>query len=158
MISEKLDYAILISLAMREEAEVMASALRAEKIAAFVGNAHHANVDWGWTLALGGMQVFVPHAKIQEAKDAIRRRIKEAAEHPDPEAEPTRRRDHWKVWALVGGSYLLAGFGIPGSTSSTLDGDRMNQVQQAEMQRQNALGFDYGLELMPYGPEWLLPN
>ncbi len=158
MSEERLDYAILISLAMREEAEVMASALRAEGIDAFVGNADHANVDWGWTLALGGMQVFVPRAKIQEAKDAIRGRITEAAEHPDPEAEPTRRRDHWKVWALMAGSYLLAGFGIPGSTSSTLDEDRRNQARQLEMQRLNTLGFDYGMELMPYGPESLPLN
>jgi hypothetical protein len=53
----------------------------------------------------------------------------------------------------MAGSYLLAGFGIPGSTSSTLDGDRMNKVQQAQMQRQNALGFDYELGPMPHGPE-----
>ena len=97
MTSEQLDDTILIALATREEAEVIASALRAEDIDALVGNARHANIDWGWTLALGGMQVFVPHAKIQEAKDAIRRPIKVAAEHRDREAEPTRRRDHWKV-------------------------------------------------------------
>ncbi len=42
---ERLDYAILISLAMREDAEVMACALGAEGIDAFVGNRHHANVD-----------------------------------------------------------------------------------------------------------------
>ena len=102
---ERLDCAVLISLSMREEAEVMASALRAEGIDAFVGNANHANVDWGWTLALGGMQVFVPRAKIQEAKDAIRVRIKEAAEHP--EGESVGRRDRWKLWAVIGFSLGL---------------------------------------------------
>ena len=55
MSEDKRDYAVLISLAMREEAEVAAAALRADGIDAFVGNAHHANVDWLYTLALGGL-------------------------------------------------------------------------------------------------------
>jgi hypothetical protein len=38
MSDERRDYAILVRLYMREEAEVMASALRAEGIDAFIGN------------------------------------------------------------------------------------------------------------------------
>lgn len=131
MSGEQRDYAILISLSMREEAEVMASALRAEGTDAFVGNRHHANVDWGWTIALGGMQVFVPRAKLQEAKEAIRTRLKDAAETPDPEAEPTRRRDRWKVWAVIAVSLFLP---IGGLTAHTLDG-HMNQIaSQSDME------------------------
>lgn len=144
MADERLDYAILISLAMREEAEVMASALRAEGVDAFVGNANHANVDWGWTLALGGMQVYVPQQKLVEAKQVIRERISEAA--ANPEGEAVRRRDHWKIWALIAASYGLGWFGVYTSTSSTLDSDRQNQKWNAESQRLNALGPDYGLQ------------
>jgi hypothetical protein len=102
---ERLDYAILISLSMREEAEVMASALRAEGIDSFVGNRHHANYNWGQIIALGGLQVFVPRLKIDEAKDVIRTRIKEAAEHPEGEA--MGRRDRWKAWAVILGTIGL---------------------------------------------------
>ena len=101
MSDEPRDYAVLISLYMREEAEVMASALRAEGIDAFVGNAHHANVDWGWTIALGGMQVFVPRSRIDDAKSAMRARWKEASENP--EGEPVKRRDRYKAWLVIGG-------------------------------------------------------
>ncbi len=118
MSEERLDYAILISLAMREEAEVMASALRAEGIDAFVGNRHHTNVDWGWIIALGGMQVFVPRQKIDEAKDVIRARIKDAAAHP--EGEMVERRDRWKAWVMILGTlglnayvYWLANLELP---------------------------------------------
>lgn len=142
MADEQLDYAILISLAMREEAEVMASALRAEGIDAFVGNANHANVDWGWTLALGGMQVFVPRKKVAEAKQVIRERIGEAA--ANPEGEAVRRRDHWKVWTLIAASFGLGWIGVHASTSSTLDEDRRNEAWQEEMRRLTAMGPDYG--------------
>lgn len=128
--AEQRDYAILVSLLMREEAEVMASALRAEGIDAFVGNHNHANVDWGWTIALGGMQVFVPRTKVQEAKDVIRARIREAAETPDPEAEPTRRHDRWKVWAVMVAAFFLP---IGGLTAHTLDEHLIRQSFQIEM-------------------------
>lgn len=130
MDAEQRDYAILVSLLMREEAEVMASALRAEGIDAFVGNRNHANVDWGWTIALGGMQVFVPRTKLQEAKDVVRGRIKEAAETPDPEAEPTRRHDRWKVWAAMVAAFFLP---IGGLTAHTLDEHLIRQSFQIEM-------------------------
>lgn len=157
MTEERLDYAILISLSMREEAEVMASALRAEGIDAFVGNRHHANVDWGWIIALGGMQVFVPRLKIDEAKTVIRTRIKEASELPDPEAEPTRRRDHWKIWSVIAGGFVLGWFGIYASTSTTLDADRARQAQTAEWQRDSALGFG-GNSLAPVEPRIFWPE
>lgn len=137
MAEDRRDYGILISLYMREEAEVMASALRAEGIDAFVGNRHHANVDWGWTIALGGMQVFVPRAKLQEAKDVIRARLKEAAEAPDPEAEPTRRRDRWKVWAVIAVSLFLP---IGGLTAHTLDG-HLNDVAFQHSLRDGPFGL-----------------
>ena len=93
------DYAILISLAMREEAEVMASALRAEGIDAFVGNAHHANNDWWASLALGGLQVFVPRSRLAAARHAVRDRMAEADVLAIDEQSP--RRDRWKAWILV---------------------------------------------------------
>jgi hypothetical protein len=121
---------------MREEAEVMASALRAEGIDAYVGNAHHANVDWGWTIALGGLQVFVPRSRIDDAKAAMRARWKEAAENP--EGEPVKRRDRYKAWLVVGGSLLLWFLGIAMPTAHTLDTDinmRAFQVSAAERAR-----------------------
>lgn len=105
MTEERLDYAILISLAMREEAEVMASALRAEGIDAILGNGLHVNTDWHLTLALGGVQVLVPGDKIAEAREVTRERIQEAAAHP--EGEPVSRRDRWKLWAVIAGSWGL---------------------------------------------------
>jgi hypothetical protein len=102
---ERLDYAILISLAMREEAEVMASALRAEGIDAILGNGLHMNTDWHLTLALGGVQVLVPGQKMEEARAVIRERIKDAAENPD--GEPVGRRDRWKLWAVIAFSWGL---------------------------------------------------
>ena len=102
MSEERLDYAILISLAMREEAEVMASALRAAGIDAFVSAISY---NWHMTLAFGCVQVFVPWAKLDEAKQVIRERIKEAAAHP--EGEPVGRRDRWKLWAVIAASWGL---------------------------------------------------
>jgi len=105
---ERRDYAILISLGMREEAEVMASALRAEGIDAFVAPLHHATYNWHLTIALGGLQVFVPRQKLQEAKDVIRARIQEAADNP--EGESVGRRDRWKVWTVIAGYFAFAGY------------------------------------------------
>ena len=100
MADERLDYAILISLAMREEAEVMASALRAEGIDALVGNGQHINSDWHLTLALGGVQVLVPRQKLEEAKVTLGALLDEARAHS--EDEPVGRRDRWKLWAVIG--------------------------------------------------------
>ena len=147
MTEERLDYAVLISLAMREEAEVMASALRAEGVDAFVGNANHANVDWGLTLALGGMQVFVPRQKVKDAKDVIRARISEAAAHP--EGEPLRRRDRWKIWALIASWFFLGWFGISFSSSTTLDQDRWDDIWRVQMERLMALQSDSDSLLHP---------
>lgn len=144
---ERLDYAILISLAMREEAEVMASALRAEGVDAFVGNRHHANVDWGWTLAMGGMQVFVPRQRIAEAKEVIRDRIREAL--ANPEGKPAKRRDHWKVWAVIAGGFVLGLFGINPGSANTLDGDRERQLRDAEWQRNDGLSAYEGYPIAP---------
>lgn len=95
-------YAILISLAMREEAEVMASALRAEGIDAFTGNGLHVGADWHLTQALGGVQVMVPGARLEEAKAAIRARMREAAENSEEADDaPVERRDRWKLWLVV---------------------------------------------------------
>ena len=47
-------YAVLVSLATREEAEVMASALRADGIDAFASLNNHQGMTWLYTLALGG--------------------------------------------------------------------------------------------------------
>lgn len=105
MAEERLDYAVLISLSMREEAEVMASALRAEGIDAFIGNLHHATWDWGHVIALGGLQVLVPRQKLAEARQVIRERISEAA--ANPEGEPVGRRDRWKAWAVIGYSFVF---------------------------------------------------
>lgn len=99
MADERLDYAVLISLLMREEAEVMASALRAEGIDAFLGNLHQASWNWGYVIAFGGVQVMVPRQKLDEAKQVIRERISEAA--ANPEGEPVGRRDRWKAWAVI---------------------------------------------------------
>jgi hypothetical protein len=130
MAEERRDYAILISLYMREEAEVMASALRAEGIDAFVGNRHHANVDWGWVIALGGMQVFVPRAKLAEAREAIRARLRDVAGNPDQDAEPTKRRDRWKVWTVIIVTLLLP---VGGLTAHTIDEHRNRVAFQAEV-------------------------
>ena len=131
--SERRDYGILVSLHMREEAEVMASALRAEGIDAFVGNRHHANVDWGWTIALGGNQVFVPAGKIDQARTLIRARIQEAAEHPDPDVEPARRHDRWKVWLVIVVSFLLP---VGGLTANNLDEHINLQALEREWRRE----------------------
>lgn len=152
MDAEQRDYAILVSLLMREEAEVMASALRAEGIDAFVGNRHHANVDWGWTIALGGMLVFVPRARLQEAKEVIRGRIREAADTPDPEAEPTRRHDRWKIWAVMVAAFFLP---IGGITAHTLDEHLSRQSFQARMS-ENDLEWILGVDQFGCGPDVLV--
>jgi hypothetical protein len=134
---ERRDYAILVRLYMREEAEVMASALRAEGIDAFIGNRHHANVDWGWTIALGGLQVMAPRDRIDDAKAVLRARWQEATENP--EGEPVKRRDRWKVWLVIVATLLLP-WGVM-STAHTLD-QNLNmlafQHQLVEWEREQA--------------------
>jgi len=131
------DYAILASLSMREEAEVVASALRADGIDAFVGNAHHANVDWGYTIALGGMQVLVPREKLDEAREAIRERVSEAAKADD--GEPVRRRDHYKVWLVIAGYFVLGFFGIQGAVASHRFDEQRNLVMDRASLNTNAI-------------------
>jgi len=97
---ESLDYAVLISLMTREEAEVMACALRAEGIDAFLGNTNHAGINWFYLIALGGVQVMVPRAKLADAKQAMRDRFKDNVDN-FPE-EKIERRDQWKAWVTLG--------------------------------------------------------
>ena len=104
MAEERKDYAVLISLATREEAEVAAAALRADGVDAFVGNRNHAAADWFYVLALGGAQILVPHRRLADAKLLLRERIRENAD-AEP-AEVARRRDHWKLWLI--GAWVYA--------------------------------------------------
>ena len=104
---DRLDYAVLISLMTREEAEVMAGALRADGIDAFLGNTNHAGINWFQLIALGGLQVMVPRARLADAKEAVRERLRENVD-AFPE-ERVRRRDRWKLWVTVVG-YLLLGW------------------------------------------------
>jgi hypothetical protein len=98
MADERRDYAVLISLMMREEAEVAAAALRADGIDAFIGNTNHSYFNWFHVLALGGLQVMVPRGKQAEAKRLRRERISEnAGVELD---EPVQRRDRWKAWLI----------------------------------------------------------
>ncbi len=112
-LSERKDYAVLISLATREEAEVAASALRAEGVDAFIGNSETANMHWGLTQAMGGLQIMVPAAQINRAKMLLQNRIEESATGDEDEPyDPGRRRDRWKAWilfVLVGGPLLVIG-------------------------------------------------
>jgi hypothetical protein len=73
----------------------MALALRAESIDAFDVNRHHANVDLGWTMALGGLQVMAPTDRFDDAKAAMRTRRREALENT--QGDPVKRRDRWKA-------------------------------------------------------------
>lgn len=94
------DYAILVSLSTREEAEVAAAALRAQGVDAFLGNAHHASVmALGGVQALGGMQVMVSRSQLVEARELLRARINEWAEGDGDKA--LGRRDRWKAWLLL---------------------------------------------------------
>ena len=96
MTEERKDYAVLISLATREEAEVAAAALRADGIDAFLGNANHAGVEWFYVHAFGGVQIMVPRSKLEDAKTILQQRIREhASDHPE---DRVGRRDRWKIW------------------------------------------------------------
>ena len=98
MSDQRRDYAVLISLAMREEAEVAAAALRADGIDAFLSNTNHSGIEWFYVHAFGGVQIMVPRQEPDEAKSALRERVREhAGDFPE---ERIRRRDRWKVWLL----------------------------------------------------------
>jgi len=97
---ERLDYAVLISLMTREEAEVMAGALRADGIDSFLGNTNHASINWFYLIALGGIQVMVPRVRLADAKAAMRERFKDNVDN-FPE-EKIERRDRWKAWVTLG--------------------------------------------------------
>ena len=101
MSDERRDYEILISLASREEAEVAASALRAEGIDAFVGNAEMANMHWGTVQAMGGLQIMVPARMLSEARNSLRERVCEVANDDDEGYDPSKRKDRWKAWVLL---------------------------------------------------------
>jgi hypothetical protein len=103
MSGERKDYAVLISLMTREEAEIAAGALRADGVDAFIGNSNHAYTEWLLTPALGGLQVFVPRRQLDDAKQLLRSRISENVDsYPD---DRVRRRDRWKLWMLLTGFY-----------------------------------------------------
>ena len=102
-------YSVLISLATKEEADVAASALRADGVDAFVGNEHHAAIEWGLVHAFGGVQVMVPAARREQAKRLLQARLAEAACWTDPEGdEPALRRDRYKAW--LAGGWMAVGF------------------------------------------------
>jgi hypothetical protein len=102
---QKLDYAVLVSPYMREEAEVMAGALRADGIDAFISNTNHAGINWFYLIALGGWQIMVPRARIADAKQAVRERLREHAD--DYPEDRVQRRDRWKIWLIIA-YYVLA--------------------------------------------------
>jgi hypothetical protein len=97
-VGARLDYAVLVSLYTREEAEVMACTLRADGIDAFLGNTNHAGINWFYLIALGGIQVMVPRARLADAKEAVRWRLREHAN--DHLEESVQRRDRWKLWLI----------------------------------------------------------
>lgn len=110
MSDEQCGYAVLISLATREEAEVAAAALRADGIDAFISNSNHAYADWLNLLALNGLQIFVPSSKLVEARQALRDRIQENAQVEFD--EPVERRDRYKIWLTL--AWLFSGFAVLG--------------------------------------------
>ncbi len=97
--SDEQGYAVLVSLYTREEAEVMASALRADGIDAFASPINHQGMTWLYTLALGGVQVFVPRTQIEESQTLVRERLRENWD-AEPE-ERVGRRDRWRIWLLA---------------------------------------------------------
>jgi hypothetical protein len=110
MTDERRDYAVLISLATREEAEVAAAALRADGIDAFIGNSNHAYTDWFTVLALNGLQILVPSSKLPAARQMLRERLIENAQVEFD--EPVERRDRYKVWLTL--AWLVSGFAAVG--------------------------------------------
>jgi hypothetical protein len=99
MSEEPIGYSVLVALYTREEAEVMASALRADGVDAFVEPNTHQGMTWLYTLGLGGLRVFVPRDQVEEARNLVRTRLSEFAD-ADLE-ERVERRDRWKVWLIA---------------------------------------------------------
>jgi hypothetical protein len=97
------DYAVLVSLYTREEAEVMASALRADGIDAFAENSNQQGMTWLYMLALGGLRVFVRRSQLEDARELVRERLRENVD--DAPEERVQRRDRWKVWLMAAGLY-----------------------------------------------------
>lgn len=125
------DYAVLISLMTREEAEVVAAALRADGIDAFIGNTNHAYFDWGCIIALGGLQVMAPREQLAEAKQTLQERIRENADaYPD---DRVKRKDRWKVWSVIAGSLGLGLFGTGVAASHKIDEVRTSMLAQISM-------------------------
>ena len=114
----------------------MALALRAESIDAFDVNRHHANVDLGWTIALGGLQVMAPTDRFDDAKAAMRTRRREALENT--QGDPVKRRDRWKAWLVMGAAWLLPWAVM--STAHMLDSDMNMQAFQASFDDFNRQG------------------
>ena len=100
MSDERRDYAVLVSLSTREEAEVAAAALRADGVDAFVGNAEMANTHWGTVQAMGGLQIMVPARMLSEAKNILRERLS-VADDDEEGYDPSKRKDRWKAWVLL---------------------------------------------------------
>lgn len=97
--SEQGPYSVLVALHTREEAEVMASALRADGVDAFVELTSHQGMTWLYTLGLGGLRVFVPSHQVEEARELVRARLREfSGDHPE---ERVVRRDRWKIWLMA---------------------------------------------------------
>ena len=99
MSDEVMEYSVLVSLYTREEAEVMASALRADGIDAFVEPTTHQGMTWLYTLGLGGLRVFVPRDQVEESRELLRERLRAFAD-VDIE-EPVERRDRWKIGLMA---------------------------------------------------------
>ncbi len=99
------DYVLLLSLATREEAEVVAAAFRADGVDAFVERTNHLGMEWFYALALGGVRIFAPRSQAVESKQLIRERIEENANaFADERVAP---RDRWKIWLLIAWLYGL---------------------------------------------------
>ncbi len=96
------DYVILASISTQEEAAVMVAALQAEGIPAMLGNGHHATAMGFGAVALGGMQVMVPAAQLEEARSQLRERMQEDwdLEGDEGPVKP-KRSNRWKAWALL---------------------------------------------------------
>jgi hypothetical protein len=77
---------------------------------------------------LGGVQLLAPHNRIYDAKAALQARWKEASENP--ECEPTRRRDRYRIWLVIIGFLLLSFSGVALSTAHTLRPDLDMQAFQ----------------------------
>jgi len=102
MTDERRDYVILASISTQEEAAVMVAALNAEGISAILGNEHNGSALGFGTVALGGMQVMVPAAELEEARSLLRERMQEDwdMEGDDGPVAP-KKSNRWKAWILL---------------------------------------------------------